>query len=284
MATQPIIGNTEKGLPRMEAFMTVDFDPILVQIGPFAIRWYALSYIVGLLLAWQYCLRLAQRPPNLVTPVQVDDFLVWATLGVILGARLGFVIFYKPSFYLENPAEIFMVWKGGMSFHGGLVGVIVGMIVFAHRRKIPLLGLTDLVGAGAPIGLFLGRLANFINGELWGRPTDLPWGMIFPHAGPEPRHPSQLYEAFLEGFLLFSVLAFLIFGPWKVLRRPGLTTGVFIAGYSIGRSLVETVRQPDDHIGSLIWGTTWGQWLSLPMFLGGVYLVWRALRTPPVGK
>ncbi|UCH76236.1 MAG: prolipoprotein diacylglyceryl transferase [Rhodospirillales bacterium] len=247
------------------------------------IRWYAMSYIVGLLLAWQYCMRLAAKPPNLVTPRQIDDFLLWATLGVIVGARLGIVLFYKPSFYLANPLEILKVWKGGMSFHGGLVGVVIAMLVFARRHRIPFLGLTDIVCAAAPIGLFLGRVANFINGELWGRPATVPWAMIFPHAPDNlPRHPSQLYEAALEGVVLFLVLAILVLGPPKALRRPGLTTGVFLAGYALGRGFVETLREPDSHIGLLSFGTTWGQWLTLPMLLGGAYLVWRALRREPV--
>ena len=273
----------------MEAFMVVDFDPVMFNIPvPFTdlvlpIRWYALSYIVGLLVAWQYCMRLASRPPNLVTPRQIDDFLLWATLGVIVGARLGIVLFYQPGHYLSNPAEILKVWKGGMSFHGGLVGVATAMVVFARRYRIPLLALTDMVCAAAPIGLFLGRLANFVNGELWGRPTDVPWAMIFPNAPDRlPRHPSQLYEATLEGLVLFLVLALLVLGPWKTLRRPGLTTGVFLAGYALGRGFVETMREPDSYIGLLSFGTTWGQWLSLPMLLGGAYLIWRALRREPV--
>jgi len=273
----------------MEAFMVVDFDPVMFSIPvPFTdvslpIRWYALSYIVGLLLAWQYCMRLASRPPNLVTPKQIDDFLLWATLGVIVGARLGIVLFYQPSYYLANPAEIIKVWKGGMSFHGGLVGVTTAMIVFARRHSTPFLALTDIVCAAAPIGLLLGRLANFINGELWGRPTDVPWAMIFPNAPDRlPRHPSQLYEATLEGIVLFLVLTFLVLGPAKALRRPGLATGVFLGGYALARGFVETMREPDSYIGLLPFGTTWGQWLTLPMLLGGAYMVWRALRRKPV--
>lgn len=273
----------------MEAFMVVKFDPILVNIPlPFTdhvlpIRWYALSYIVGLLAAWQYCMRLASKPPNLVTPKQIDDFLLWATLGVIIGARLGIVLFYKPDYYLPNPVEILKVWEGGMSFHGGLVGVIIAMVVFTRRHLIPFLALTDIVCAAAPIGLFLGRLANFINGELWGRPTDVPWAMIFPNAPDRlPRHPSQLYEAGLEGVALFLILTVLVLGPWKSLRRPGLATGVFLAGYALARGFVETLREPDSYIGLLSFGTTWGQWLSLPMLVGGAYLIWRALKREPV--
>lgn len=273
----------------MEAYMVVDFDPVMFSIPlPFTdislpIRWYALSYIVGLLIAWQYCMRLAARPPNLVTPKQIDDFLLWATLGVIVGARLGIVLFYQPGYYLANPVEILKVWRGGMSFHGGLVGVTVAMVVFTRRYLIPFLALTDIVCAAAPIGLFLGRLANFVNGELWGRPTDVPWAMIFPNAPDSlPRHPSQLYEASLEGIVLFLVLSFLVLGPFKALRRPGLTTGVFLAGYALARGFVETMREPDSYIGLLSFGTTWGQWLSLPMLLGGAYLIRRAVTRKPV--
>ena len=268
----------------MDYFVFPDFDPVALQIGPLAIRWYALSYVVGLLLAWRYSLQLAKRPPHKVTAEQLDDFLTWAVLGVVLGARIGFVLFYQPAQYLADPAQIFKVWQGGMSFHGGLAGVTLGMIIFARRRRIPLLCLTDMVGAAAPIGLFLGRIANFINGELYGRVTDVPWGVVFRHAGNLPRHPSQLYEAFLEGLVLFAVQALLIFGPWKTLRRPGLTTGVFIGGYALARMSMEYFRQPDEYIGEggfLILGTTWGQWLSVPMLLGGAYLVFRALRRPP---
>ena len=268
----------------MEYFVFPDFDPVAIQLGPLAIRWYSLSYVVGLLLAWRYCLRLAKKPPHLVTAEQLDDFLTWAVLGVILGGRLGFVLFYQPAFFLANPGAILRVWEGGMAFHGGLAGVTLAMIIFARRRHIKLLALTDMIGAAAPIGLFLGRIANFINGELYGRVTDVPWAVIFRHAGDQPRHPSQLYEAALEGLVLFAIQAWMIFGPWKSLRRPGLTTGVFIGGYALARMSVEYFRQPDDYVGEggfLLLGTTMGQWLSVPLLLGGAYLAWRALRRPP---
>ena len=268
----------------MEYFVFPDFDPIAIQLGPLAIRWYSLSYVVGLLLAWRYCLRLAKKPPHLVTAEQLDDFLTWAVLGVILGGRLGFVLFYQPAFFLANPGAILKVWEGGMAFHGGLAGVTLAMIIFARRRHIKLLTLTDMIAAAAPIGLFLGRIANFINGELYGRVTDVPWAVIFRHAGDQPRHPSQLYEAALEGLVLFAIQTWMIFGPWKSLRRPGLTTGVFIGGYALARMSVEYFRQPDDYVGEggfLLLGTTMGQWLSVPLLLGGAYLAWRALRRPP---
>jgi phosphatidylglycerol:prolipoprotein diacylglycerol transferase len=265
----------------MEPFVFPNFDPVIFQIGPLAIRWYALAYIVGLVGAWRYGIWLARREPNLVTAQHVDDFLVWATVGVILGGRLGYVFFYQPAYFLAHPLEIPQMWNGGMSFHGGLVGVITAMILFARRRGIALFALADVIAATAPIGLLLGRIANFINGELWGRETDVPWGVIFPHAGPNPRHPSQLYEAFLEGFVLLIVLSCLVL-VWRSRWRVGLTSGAFLIGYSLSRMAVETVRQPDDYIGLLVFDSTWGQWLSIPMLLFGVYMIGRALVRPPV--
>ncbi len=265
----------------MDPFVFPNFDPVIFQIGPFAIRWYALAYIVGLVGAWRYGIWLARREPNLVTAQHVDDFLVWATVGVILGGRLGYVFFYQPVYFLAHPLEIPQMWNGGMSFHGGLIGVITAMILFARRRGIALFALADVIAATAPIGLLLGRIANFINGELWGRETDVPWGVIFPHAGPNPRHPSQLYEAFLEGFVLLIVLSCLVLA-WRSRWRVGLTSGAFLIGYSLSRMAVETVRQPDDYIGLLVFGSTWGQWLSVPMLLFGVYMIGRALVRPPV--
>lgn len=263
----------------MDAIAFPNIDPIAIQIGPIAIRWYALAYIAGLIGGWQYCLQLAKRPPNIVTPPQIDDFVIWATLGVILGGRLGYVLFYKPSFYFANPVEIFKVWKGGMAFHGGLAGVILAMAWYARRRGLTFLAFTDIIAAGTPIGLFFGRIANFINGELWGRVTDVSWGMVFPHGGPLPRHPSQLYEAALEGLILFAVLTVMVF-RYDAMRRPGLVSGAFLTGYGLARILVETVREPDAHISFLAFGTTYGQWLSLPMVVFGLYLVRRALRRP----
>ncbi len=265
----------------MGPFVFPEFDPVLLQIGPFAIRWYALAYIFGLVGAWRYGIWLARRAPNLVTAEHIDDFLVWATLGVIFGGRLGYVFFYQPGFFLDHPLEIPQMWKGGMSFHGGLVGVITAMILFARRRGIAFFALADVIAATTPIGLFLGRLANFINGELWGRVTDSPWGVVFPRAGPDPRHPSQLYEAFLEGLVLFVVLALLVLA-WRARWRVGLTSGAFLVGYALSRMAVETVRQPDDYIGLLAFGSTWGQWLSVPMLAFGLYLIARAWTRPLV--
>lgn len=263
----------------MDPYIFPDIDPIAIQIGPLAIRWYALAYIAGLIGGWRFCLMLAKREPNPLSPRHIDDFLVWATIGVVLGGRLGFVMFYRPAHYLANPLDILQVWQGGMSFHGGLLGVILAMALFARSRKIPLFALADVVAAAAPIGLFFGRIANFINGELWGRVTDAPWAFVFPRAGPDPRHPSQLYEAALEGLVVFAILALLVY-RFDALRRPRLVSGAFLIGYGVSRILVETVREPDDYIGLLSFGTTWGQWLSAPMALYGLYLVRDALQRP----
>jgi phosphatidylglycerol:prolipoprotein diacylglycerol transferase len=265
----------------MGPFVFPDFDPVLFQIGPFAIRWYALAYIFGLVGAWRYGIWLARQAPNLVTAEQIDDFLVWATFGVILGGRLGYVFFYQPAYFLEHPLEIPQMWNGGMSFHGGLVGVIFAMMLFARRRGIAFFALADVIAATTPIGLLLGRVANFINGELWGRTTDVPWGVIFPRAGPSPRHPSQLYEAFLEGLVLLIILSLLVL-VWRARWRVGLTSGAFLVGYALSRMIVETVREPDGYIGLLAFGSTWGQWLSVPMLAFGLFLIGRACIRPTV--
>ena len=263
-----------------EPFVFPNFDPVIFQIGPLAIRWYALAYIVGLVGAWRYGIWLARREPHLVTPRQIDDFLVWGTLGVILGGRFGYVFFYQPVFFLANPLEILQMWNGGMSFHGGLVGVILAMILFARRHGIVFFALADVIATTVPIGLLLGRIANFINGELWGRETNVFWGVIFPHAGPNPRHPSQLYEAFLEGLVLLILLSCLVL-IWRARWRVGLISGAFLVGYALSRMVVETVRQPDDYIGLLVFDSTWGQWLSAPMLVFGAYLIGRAILRPP---
>lgn len=257
-----------------------EIDPILIEIGPLAIRWYALAYIVSLILGWRYAVRLVRtdrlwdgKPP--ATPAQIDDLLLWATLGIIVGGRLGYVLFYNPGYYLSEPAAIFAVWQGGMSFHGGMLGVIVAIMLFARRQKLSMLSVADLIGAAVPIGLFFGRIANFINAELWGRTTDVPWGVVFPGAGPVPRHPSQLYEAALEGIVLFLVLRFLTHRA-GALNRPGTVTGVFLIGYGLARIFVEFFREPDAHIGFLAGDITMGMILSLPMVLAGLVFVWWA--------
>ncbi len=256
--------------PLLAALAFPEFDPVAVAIGPLEIRWYALSYIAGLLLAWAYCRWLTTRSPAGVSKEAFDDFLFWAIIGVVIGGRLGFVLFYAPAYYLEHPLQALMVWKGGMAFHGGLLGVVVAAWFFCRNRQLPFLGLMDIVACAAPIGLFLGRIANFINGELWGRPSDLPWAMVFPEAGPEPRHPSQLYQATLEGLVLFAVL-FLVMRAGG-LQRYGRLSGIFLIGYAVARSLGELFRQYDTDVG-LILGLTQGQLYSIPMLLVGLYLV-----------
>ena len=253
-------------------------NPIAISLGPFAIRWYALAYIVGLLIGWRYCLALAARPPHLVERQDVDDFLVWATLGVVLGGRIGYVLFYKPGYYIYHPIEALYVWHGGMSFHGGAIGVTIAIILFTRARRIPLFAFSDIITEAIPIGLFFGRIANFINGELFGRPSDAPWAMIFPNGGPMPRHPSQLYEAICEGILLF----FLLFCAERLgsRRRPGILTGLFLLGYAVARMSGELFREPDPQLGFLIFGTTMGQLLSIPMLIIGALMIWWALRAP----
>ncbi len=247
-------------------------DPVIVEFGPLAIRWYSLAYIFGLVLGWRLMRHLSRRVEKSVTLIDTDDFLMWATLGVILGGRLGYVLFYRFEYYINDPMSILAVWQGGMSFHGGLTGVIIATLLFTRKRKIPLLIFADILAVASPIGLFFGRLANFINGELFGRVTDVPWAMVSPRGGPFPRHPSQLYEAALEGLLLFLVL--LLVSRFSFVRRhPGILSGVFILGYGLARSVVELFREPDAHLGILSAGATMGQWLSLPMIIFGIGLM-----------
>jgi len=258
-----------------------NIDPVIFEIGVFAIRWYSLAYIAGLVLGWIYMKRLARLDPPVCERDAVDDFLVWATMGVILGGRAGMVLFYQFDYYMAHPAKIIAVWEGGMSFHGGFLGVVIAGLIFTRKRGINALRFGDLLGCVAPIGLFFGRIANFINGELWGRPADVAWAMVFPTGGPVPRHPSQLYEAAFEGLILFAVM-FVLSRNESVRRRPGLLMGTFIAGYGIARSIGELFREPDAYIGFLSFGTTWGQWLSVPMIVVGVYFIVRARRRDPV--
>ena len=264
-------------------FFTLPFpavSPVLFEFGPIVIRWYALAYIVGLVLGWRYCLYLTRHPRLLIKESDIDDFLVWATLGVILGGRIGFVLFYQPAEYLAHPDTILMVWKGGMSFHGGLIGVIVAMLLFTYRRQLPFFQLADIVACATPIGLFFGRIANFVNGELFGRPSDVPWAMIFPGGGPIPRHPSQLYEAVLEGIVLFIVL-FVLATTFQARRWPGILSGAFLAGYGIARMIGEFFREPDPQLGFLWGGATMGQLLSAPMVLLGIAVMLYAYRRKP---
>jgi len=252
-------------------------DPVLVEFGPIAIRWYALAYIAGLLLGWRYARWLLRESRHGITPTQVDDFLIWALIGVVAGGRLGYVLFYRPEFYFSEPLQILSLWQGGMSFHGGAAGVAMALWAFARHRKLPLWPLADAIAAAAPIGFFFGRIANFVNGELFGRISDAPWAVIFPGGGPEPRHPSQIYEALLEGTLLF-VLLYAVLRHTRWGRRPGVVTGLFLVGYSVTRIIAEVFRQPDAHLGFLAAGATMGQILSLPMAVVGAALVVWAIK------
>lgn len=271
----------------------------------FSLRWYALAYLAGLILGWRLIVAMTRRPALWggtppTAPDRVDDLLTWVILGVILGGRLGFVLFYEPAYYLSNPGQILQVWQGGMSFHGGFAGVIVATWAWSRSQGVPVLRLADAMAVVAPIGIFFGRIANFINAELWGRPTDLPWGVVFPGeaaqtcpgiVGPCARHPSQLYEAGLEGLLLGLILLVVVRAGG--LRRPGLAFGVFLAGYGLARMFVELFRvadaqfiTPDNPFGHVLGGPviglTMGQTLSLPMVLIGLALVAYARRRPPV--
>jgi phosphatidylglycerol:prolipoprotein diacylglycerol transferase len=255
-------------------------DPEIFAIGPFAVRWYALAYVVALVVGWRVTRRIAARPPTILTPEQVDDLLFYIALGVILGGRLGYVLFYKPAFFLSNPLHIVTLWEGGMSFHGGMLGVIGAILFYAWKAKRDAFAIADLLAPVVPQGLFFGRIANFINGELWGRPTDVSWAMIFPRDPAQlPRHPSQLYQACLEGILLSLVLLAIL--RWTDgRRRPGLVCGSFCVGYGAARIIGELFREPDAHLGFL-WGPlTMGMLLSVPMLLFGAFLIARAYRRP----
>jgi phosphatidylglycerol:prolipoprotein diacylglycerol transferase len=259
------------------------FDPVAFAIGPFVVRWYALAYIAGIVLGWIYARSLTKTAklwngPSPVTLPQLDDFVLWVTIGIIVGGRTGYVLFYNPAFFVQHPAEIFELWKGGMSFHGGFLGCVAAVMLFAIKNNISILSLGDIVTAVGPIGLFLGRIANFINSELWGRAADpaLPWAMIFPNGGPIPRHPSQLYEAALEGIVLFTILAVMI--RMGALKRPGLILGSFISIYGIARIIGEFFREPDPQLGFLWGGLTMGMLLSVPMIIAGAIIIAAALR------
>ncbi|CUI64056.1 prolipoprotein diacylglyceryl transferase [Cognatishimia activa] len=287
----------------MIPFPDISPEIFTISLGgfEFALRWYAMAYIVGILIAWRITVRAVETPRLWnasgapMNKVQVEDFLTWAILGVIVGGRLGFVLFYQPGYYLSNPQDILKVWQGGMAFHGGMLGVVIAGWIYCARHNLPKLSVADVVVLGVPVGLLLGRIANFTNAELWGRATDLPWGVAFPGfdaqncgqlAGVCARHPSQLYEAFLEGAVLLAVLLWL---AWRkdALKTPGRITGTFFAGYGFARFLVEFVRQPDlqfisdgNPLGLALqlngYGLTMGQILSLPMILGGLWLMRRA--------
>ena len=292
-------------------FPNIGPDIFSVEIGTFTLtlRWYALAYIIGLLVGWRICVATVKRAALWpasgapLTPRQIEDLLTWIIIGVIVGGRLGFVMFYQRGFYLANPLEILKVWQGGMSFHGGFAGVTIAALVYGIRQRMPLLSMADLLALATPPGLFLGRIANFINNELWGRPSDMPWAVIFPGDAAQScpgitdicaRHPSQLYEALLEGLLLGFALLFL---AWRRgwLRTPGAICGLFLAGYGFARSFVELLRQPDaqfadmnNPIGYVVqfgdWGLTMGQFLSLPMVAAGFGLLWLAQKRSAIGS
>ncbi|HEX4508215.1 MAG TPA: prolipoprotein diacylglyceryl transferase [Alphaproteobacteria bacterium] len=263
-------------------------DPVALKLGPVSIRWYGLAYITGLILGWRYTVWLARQrrfngPDSRPTVADLDDFLFWAMAGVLIGGRLGIVLFYQPSFYFAHPANILRIWDGGMSFHGGMLGVTTALIWFTRSRKIRLFDVSDLVACATPIGLFFGRLANFVNGELWGRVTDSPLGMVFPgeDAGPLPRYPSQLFEAASEGVILFVLLAILAQQP-AIRSRRGLLTGLFLIGYGVARSVCELFREPDSYLGFVLGGViSMGQVLSFPMLLAGLAMAVYAYRVPP---
>jgi phosphatidylglycerol---prolipoprotein diacylglyceryl transferase len=268
------------------------FDPVLISFGPFAIRWYALAYIAGILLGWLYARVIIANErywggPAPLAALDLDDFVLWVTLGVILGGRAGYVLFYNLDHFIKEPVDIFKVWTGGMSFHGGFVGCVLAVVLFAWKRGISLFSLGDLTCAAGPIGILLGRIANFVNGELWGRPTDVAWAMIFPgrEAGGVPRHPSQLYEATLEGLVLLLILYVLI--RRGALKRPGLIIGAFAMIYAVMRSFCEHFREPDKQI-EFLFANSLGNWLtmgmllSVPLFLAGLGFAAYALRRQPV--
>jgi phosphatidylglycerol:prolipoprotein diacylglycerol transferase len=261
------------------------FDPVLISVGPFAVRWYALAYIAGILFGWLYARRIIANQrywggPAPFTVADYDDFVLWVTLGIILGGRIGYVLFYNFQFFRDNPAEMLKVWNGGMSFHGGFLGCVIAVGLFSLKRRISFLSLGDITCAVGPLGLFLGRLANFVNGELWGRETDVPWAMIFPADREQlARHPSQLYEATLEGLVILVILYILI--RRGALKRPGVIIGAFAMLYAVFRSFCELFREPDVQLGFLWRGTTMGMLLSIPLFLAGAAFVAYALRRPP---
>lgn len=259
-------------------------DPVIFQIGPLAVHWYGLAYVAGILIGWYYARRLVQNTSlwrngePAATLAQLDDFLLWAAGGIVLGGRIGYILFYDLGSVLENPIRAIEIWNGGMSFHGGLLGTTIAILIFARKHGIAIWSMLDIVAAVVPIGLFFGRIANFINGELWGRLSSMPWAMVFPTGGPFARHPSQLYEAALEGLVLLAVIAWFIYRR-HALKSPGLVTGIFVLGYAASRIFVEFFREPDAQIGYLAGGwLTMGMLLSLPMALAGIWAIARARR------
>ncbi|WP_199925113.1 prolipoprotein diacylglyceryl transferase [Neorhizobium sp. SOG26] len=260
-----------------------NIDPVAFSLGPLSVHWYGLAYVAGILVGWLYARKLIgngelwQNGVSPITRPQLDDFLVWVAVGIVLGGRIGYILFYDFPAVAANPLRAIEIWNGGMSFHGGFLGATIAMILFSRKNGIPTWSLFDMVAAVVPIGLFFGRLANFINGELWGRLSSMPWAVVFPTGGPFARHPSQLYEAGLEGIVLLLVLALLVY-RFKVLKRPGVLAGSFVIGYALSRIFVEFFREPDAQLGYLL-GTGWltmGMVLSLPMIAVGIWAIVRA--------
>lgn len=256
-----------------------EIDPIIVSIGPLAVRWYGLMYLIGLGFAYFLAIREVNAGRSPFNKEQVSDLLFYSFMGVVIGGRMGYVFFYQFERFLEDPTYLFMITQGGMSFHGGLIGVLVVLFIYSRMMKMSFLQIGDFVAPLVPIGLGAGRLGNFINGELWGRTTDVPWGIVFPNAGPLPRHPSQLYEFFLEGLVLFAAIYIFSRKP----RPVGAAGGLFLLGYGSFRFIVEYYRQPDDHLGLLTLGMSMGQWLSLPMAIAGALVMVWAFKTQPKG-
>lgn len=254
-------------------FANLGLDPVALQLGPLSIKWYSLAYLAGIFLAYWLLLKMLKRPAAPMARRHADDMLFYGMLGVILGGRFGYVLFYNPAFYLDNPGSILKLWDGGMSLHGGVIGVLLGIWYLARKNGLSFLRICDYIACTIPFGLLFGRLANFVNGELWGRPTDVPWAIIFPQSGTsDPRHPSQLYEAGLEGVLLLLVMSFLF---WKTDARykPGLLFGVAALWYGLSRFIIENFREPDAHLGTMSWGLTMGQTLTVPLLVGGLWLI-----------
>ena len=277
------MGLLAAGTPALAAIPFPNIDPVAVELGPIQVRWYGIAYVVGIVLGWRYARSLAAnarlwggRSP--LTAADMDDLLTWVAVGVIAGGKIGYNILYQPGSILENPLNLIAVWQPGMSFHGGMLGTILAMVLLARSRGLPVWSTLDTVAAAVPIGLFFGRIANCINSELWGEVTTLPWGVVFPNGGPDPRHPSQLYEAAVEGIALFLILRWLTHSRLG-LTHPGLVGGTFVAGYGVARTLVEFVRVPDAHIGYLTGGWfTIGMLYSVPMILAGGWAMWSAGR------
>lgn len=253
-----------------------DIDPVIISIGPLDIYWYSLAYVAGILIGWYYCDQLIRRNyTNEITSKNLDDFISWLVISIIIGGRLGYVLFYDPVKYFAEPLEIFKTYKGGMSFHGGMIGVIITSFAFCKKNRVNFFSLIDLLAVATPLALFLGRIANFINGELYGRITNVPWAIIFPYSDMMPRHPSQLYEAFFEGIILFLILSYQVFYK-SALKQRGLITGYFLSFYSIFRIMIEFIREPDEKLGYFAQYFTMGQLLCVPMLLIGILCVLKA--------